>query len=173
MFGVLAALVLAAGAMLTMPSPGSAAGITGAPIAVTPVVPDNGIEKIACGPWNNWCQGPGCGPWNGWCGGGGGGGCGPWNNYCQGPSCGPWNNYCNGPYPGGSGACVTFGGLSFCTGVPGTNCKWYNGKKYCYGGGGGGDGWKDCTWYQGQKYCNYKKGGACIWKKGHKYCTGY
>jgi hypothetical protein len=162
MFGVMAALILAAGAMLTTASSGTAApGISAGAIAVTPMIPDGNpfVQKVGhCGPWNGWCGGS-CGQWNNWCHGGGGG-------------CGPWNNWCNGGGGGGGGACINFGGISFCTDVGGSNCRWHNGKKYCYGGGGGGGG-KDCTWYQGDKYCNWKKGGDCIWRKGQKYCTGW
>ena len=165
-----AALFLSVGVLSTVTSTGYA-GPGQVTVGMTPIPADfqsAPLIKIGqCGSWNNWCGGKDgkgdiCGPWNNWCKGGGN--CGPWNNWCHGGgSCGPWNNWCSG----GASACVNFGGVQFCVGNPGSDCRWYHGRKYC------SVGYKKCIWYHDEKYCTYRKGGDCIWRNGRRYCTGW
>ena len=156
LFSAFAALVLAGGLLVASAVPGDTA-----PVPMMSAVPhvqadDNLIQVRTCGPWNNWCQPvQNCGPWNNWCR--------PVQN------CGSWNNWCGRGPGGGGGAsgCVSFGGVQFCIGNGGSNCRWHNGRKYCNNGPAFV---QKCVTVNNKRYCNYKHNGPCVNVNGERYC---
>ena len=131
-FGILAAVFLAAGGLVAAVDTGYAGPglIVGGP-AATPVVPANPDLLLVkqCGPWNNWCGS-----------GGGGSACfnfggiqlctGGTGSHCE------WHNgkkYCSGGGGGGGDWCIWHHGDKYCRNRDGGDCIWRNGHQYCTG----------------------------------------
>ena len=143
LFNVLAAVVLAGGVLLTNTVVGDANPILMSPAPQVQV--NGGVLDVRqnCGWWNNWCR--------------------PTQRQC-----GRWNNWC-GRGDGGDRTCINLGGVQFCVNGSGTDCHWYNNRRYCDNGRRPDRG-QQCVNVNGRRYCDYNHRGDCIRVNRRTYC---